>query len=214
MRQSGLMSKAYNKDNQSDNGPNIQIKELPQIKKDLNYLRNLEDFKDSVYDDSTGNIVPKGTPLDKNGKLPSGGNPTIGVGHLVTPTEYDTIYQPGIQHSKSDLEDVLIRDYFTKKQEVNNQIKNSGKNPDDIPEKVKSILVRNSFWGVSKSSFPKYFDSMINGLYKSAADNLKFTDPDKGEQGGYTKIYSPEKGMSGLKKRTEEVMKEIISLYD
>ena len=38
-----------------------------------------------------------------------------------------------------------------------------------------------------------YFDSMINGLYKDAADNLKFTDPAKGEEGGYTKIFEPEK---------------------
>ena len=45
-----------------------------------------------------------------------------------------------------------------------------------------SILIRNSFWGVSKSSFPMYFDSMINGLYKDAADNLKFTDPAKGKK--------------------------------
>jgi len=199
---------------QEQEGPDIKIKELPQLKKDLNYLRKLEGFRTSIYDDSTKKIVTKGTPIDENGKLPSGGNPTIGIGHLVTPEQYDTIYKTGKTYTKSDLEDELIRDYFTKKQEVNNQIKNSGKNPDDIPEKVKSILVRNSFWGVSKSSFPKYFDSMINGLYKDAADNLKFTDPAKGEQGGYTKIFKPEKDMSGLKKRTEEVMKEILSLYD
>ena len=117
-------------------------------------------------------------------------------------------------YSQSDLDDELIRDYFAKKKQVINSIRQSDKNPDDIPEEVMSILIRNSFWGVSKSSFPMYFDSMINGLYKDAADNLKFTDPAKGEKGGYTKIFEPEEGMSGLKKRTEEVMQEILSLYN
>ena len=59
-----------------------------------------------------------------------------------------------------------------------------------------------------------YFESMINKKYKNASDNLKFTDPAKGEEGGYTKIFEPEEGMSGLKKRTEEVMEEIENLYN
>jgi len=217
MRQSQLMAKAYGKEEPKE-GPDIQIKDIPQLKKDLNYLKNKEGFENKIYDDSKSEnkYLKKGDTIENDGRIvyadgTLGGYATIGHGHKVTANDK---YQIGKVYSQSELDDELIRDYFKKKKQVINSIKESNKNPDDIPEEVMSILIRNSFWGVSKSSFPMYFDSMINGLYKDAADNLKFTDPAKGEEGGYTKIFEPEEGMSGLKKRTEEVMQEILSLYD
>lgn len=220
MRDSKLMARAYGEEKKetSNEGPDIQIKDIPQLKKDLDYLRNKEGFKDKIYDDSKSKnkYLKKGDTIENDGRIvyadgTQGGYATIGHGHKVTANDK---YEIGKVYSQSDLDDELIRDYFAKKRQVINSIKQSDKNPDDIPEEVMSILIRNSFWGVSKSSFPMYFDSMINGLYKNAADNLKFTDPEKGESGGYTKIFEPEEGMSGLKKRTEEVMQEILSLYD
>jgi hypothetical protein len=136
-----------------------------------------------------------------------GGFATIGYGHKITP---DDNYKIGTMYSESDLENQLIKDYISKRNIIRNSIINSGKNPDDIPENVKSILIRNSFWGVSKSSFPMYFDSMLNQEYKNAADNLKFTDPNKGDSGGYTNIYSNK----DLRPRTEKVMEEIVNLFN
>ncbi len=220
MRDSKLMARAYGEEKKetSNEGPDIQIKDIPQLKKDLNYLRNNEGFEDKIYDDSKLNnkYLKKGDTIENNGRIiykdgTQGGFATIGHGHKITPEDN---YEIGKVYSKSELDDELIRDYFKKKRQVINSIQELNKNPDDVPEKVMSILIRNSFWGVSQSSFPMYFESMVDGQYKSAADNLKFTDPEKGESGGYTKIFEPEEGMSGLKKRTEEVMKEIENLYN
>ena len=81
-----------------------------------------EGFKNSIYDDSTGKIVTKGTPIDQEGKLPSGGSPTIGTGHLVTPEEYDTIYKTGEIYSKSDLDKLLYKDVQEKIDIVNRTV--------------------------------------------------------------------------------------------
>ena len=220
MRDSKLMARAYGEEKKetSNEGPDIQIKDIPQLKKDLNYLRNKEGFENKIYDDSKSEnkYLKKNDTIEDNGRITyadgtQGGYATIGHGHKITSNdkyEIDKVY------SKSELDDELIRDYFKKKRQVINSIQEYNKNPDDVPEEVMSILIRNSFWGVSNTSFPMYFESMINKEYKNASDNLKFTDPAKGEEGGYTKIFEPEEGMSGLKKRTEEVMKEIKNLYN
>ena len=191
----------------------IKVKEIPQIKNDLKTLKEDEGFKNSIYDDSTGTVIKdKKAVIEDDGRIvysdgTRGGFATIGYGHKITS---DDNYKIGTIYSESDLENQLIKDYISKRNIIRNSIINSGKNPDDIPENVKSILIRNSFWGVSKSSFPMYFDSMLNQEYKNAADNLKFTDPNKGDSGGYTNIYSNK----DLRPRTERVMQEIVNLFN
>ena len=89
MRQSQLMSKAYGEEKPNE-GPDIQIKDIPQLKKDLNYLRNKEGFENKIYDDSKsenkylkkGEIENDGRIVYADGTL--GGYATIGHGHKVT----------------------------------------------------------------------------------------------------------------------------------
>ena len=213
MRDSRLISKTYDKEEKKGPDIDIKVKEIPQIKNDLKTLKEDEGFKNSIYDDSTGTVIKdKKAVIEDDGRIvysdgTRGGFATIGYGHKITP---DDNYKIGTIYSESDLENQLIKDYISKRNIIRNSIINSGKNPDDIPENVKSILIRNSFWGVSKSSFPMYFDSMLNQEYKNAADNLKFTDPNKGDSGGYTNIYSNEY----LRPRTERVMEEIVNLFN
>ena len=213
MRDSRLISKTYDKEEKKGPDIDIKVKEIPQIKNDLKTLKEDEGFKNSIYDDSTGTVIKdKKAVIEDDGRIvysdgTRGGFATIGYGHKITP---DDNYKIGTIYSESDLENQLIKDYISKRSIIRNSIINSGKNPDDIPESVKSILIRNSFWGVSKSSFPMYFDSMLNQEYKNAADNLKFTDPNKGDSGGYTNIYSNEY----LRPRTERVMEEIVNLFN
>tara|TARA_R100000388_G_C7181188_1_gene128718 strand:+ start:76 stop:720 length:645 start_codon:yes stop_codon:yes gene_type:complete len=213
MRDSRLISKTYDKEKNIGPDIDIKVKEIPQIKKDLKILKSDEGFEHSIYDDSTGEIIKdKKAVIENDGRIvysngTRGGFATIGYGHKITP---DDDYEIGVMYKEPDLENQLIKDYISKRSIIRNSIINSGKNPDDIPESVKSILIRNSFWGVSKSSFPMYFDSMLNQEYKNAADNLKFTDPNKGDSGGYTNIYSNEY----LRPRTERVMEEIANLFN
>ena len=213
MRDSRLISKTYDKEDKKGPDIDIKVKEIPQIKNDLKTLKEDEGFKNSIYDDSTGIVIKdKKAVIEDDGRIvysdgTRGGFATIGYGHKITPNDN---YKIGTIYSESDLENQLIKDYISKRNIIRNSIINSGKNPDDIPENVKSILIRNSFWGVSKSSFPMYFDSMLNQEYKNAADNLKFTDPNKGDSGGYTNIYSNK----DLRPRTERVMQEIVNLFN
>ena len=52
MRDSKLMARAYGEEKKetSNEGPDIQIKDIPQLKKDLNYLINNEGVEDKIYD--------------------------------------------------------------------------------------------------------------------------------------------------------------------
>jgi GH24 family phage-related lysozyme (muramidase) len=197
---------------QQQEGPNIQLKEKPQGKqRDLTLLKIEEGFKQSVYDDTTGEYIPKGSKIKEdstivypNGKI--GGKATIGYGHKVLPVEFDSIYKPGDVVEKTKLEEQLEKDYDDKKNTIEKIIKSKKININDVPQNALSILIRNAFWGVSSSNFPTYFNSMLEGRYKTAADNLKFYDPSNPNK-GYTNIYKK------LKARTERVMDEILSLY-
>lgn len=212
MRQSELMSRVYNKKENKGPDIDIKVKDIPQIKNDLKTLKKDEGFKNSIYDDSNSKVIPKDAVIEDNGRIiysdgTKGGFATIGYGHKITP---DDNYKIGTIYSESELENQLIKDYIQKRNVIKNAIIDSGKNPEDIPENVKSILTRNAFWGVSNTSFPMYFNSMINEEYKNAADNLKFTDPNQGDNGGYTNIYSNK----NLRPRTERVMQEIVNLFN
>jgi GH24 family phage-related lysozyme (muramidase) len=169
-----------------------------------------EGFKNSIYDDSTGKIVTKGTPIDQEGKLPSGGSPTIGTGHLVTPEEYDTIYKTGEIYSKSDLDKLLYKDVQEKIDIVNRTVEERYDNK-PITDDVKKILVKTTFWLDAPNKFPKFFEGMVTGDYEKAIDNLIYTDPEVSKE-QYTKIYDPEKGMSGLKERTLKYIEAINKL--
>jgi GH24 family phage-related lysozyme (muramidase) len=169
-----------------------------------------EGFKNSIYDDSSGKIVPKGTPIDQEGKLPSGGNPTIGTGHLVTPEEYDTIYKTGEMYSKSELDKLLYEDVQEKMNIVNETIEKKYDNK-PVADDVKKILVKTTFWLDAPNKFPKFFEGMVTGDYQKAIDNLIYTNPEVSKE-QYTKIYEPEKGMSGLKERTLKYIEAINKL--
>jgi len=169
-----------------------------------------EGFKNSIYDDSSGKIVPKGTPIDQEGKLPSGGSPTIGTGHLVTPEEYDTIYKTGEMYSKSELDKLLYKDVQEKMDIVNQTIEKKYDNK-PVADDVKKILVKTTFWLDAPNKFPKFFEGMVTGDYQKAIDNLIYTNPEVSKE-QYTKIYEPEKGMSGLKERTLKYIEAINKL--
>lgn len=169
-----------------------------------------EGFKNSIYDDSTGRVVPKGTPIDQQGKLPSGGNPTIGTGHLVTPEEYDTMYKTGEVYSKSSLDKLLYKDVQEKIDIVDRNIKEKYDNR-PISDDVKKILVKTTFWLDAPNKFPKFFEGMVTGDYEKAINNLIYTDPELSRE-NYTKIYEPEKGMAGLKERTLKYIQAINNL--
>ena len=166
-----------------------------------------EGFKSSIYDDSTGKIVEAGTPINEEGKLPSGGNPTIGTGHLVTPKEYENTYKTGKIYKKSELDKLLKKDVEEKLNIVNNTIAKKYDNK-PVTNDVKKILVKTTFWLDAPNKFPKFFESMVKGDFKNAIDNLKYTNPEESKE-KYTKIFKPKKGMAGLKQRTLKYIEAI-----
>ena len=182
---------------------------LEEIVKELS-SDSEEGYRGSIYDDSTGEIVAKGTPIDQEGKLPSGGNPTIGTGHLVTKDEYESVYKTGKLYPKSQLKKVLYNDVLEKEKIVDNTIKNNYDNK-DISDDVKKVLIKTTFWLDAPNKFPMFFDAMVKSEYDRAIDNLIYTDPSAPEM-GKTKIYEPEEGMSGLKERTLKYIEAINKL--
>jgi hypothetical protein len=182
---------------------------LEEIVKELS-SDSEEGYRGSIYDDKTGKIVNKGTPIDENGQLPSGGYPTIGTGHLVTKDEYESKYQTGKIYPKKQLDKVLYNDVLEKQKIVEDKIKNDYDNK-DISDDVKKILIKTTFWLDAPNKFPMFFDAMVNSDYDRAINNLIYTDPSAPEM-GKTKIYEPEEGMAGLKERTLKYIESINKL--
>ena len=169
-----------------------------------------EGYRSSIYDDKTGRIVDKGTPIDEDGQLPSGGYPTIGTGHLVTKDEYESKYKTGRIYPKKQLDKVLYDDVLEKQRIVEDKIKNDYENR-EITDDVKKILIKTTFWLDAPNKFPMFFDAMIKSEYDRAIDNLIYTDPSAPEMGN-TQIYAPEEGMAGLKERTLKYIEAINKL--
>jgi hypothetical protein len=169
-----------------------------------------EGYVGSIYDDTTGKIVAKNTPIDEEGKLPSGGNPTIGTGHLVTKDEYESTYKTGKIYSKTKLDEVLYNDVLKKQKIVEDKIKKDYADR-EVSDDVKKLLIKTTFWLDAPNKFPMFFDGMVTGDYEKAKNNLIYTDPSAPEMGN-TKIYDPPEGMSGLKERTLKYIEAINQL--
>ena len=182
---------------------------LEEIVKELS-SNSEEGYRGSIYDDKTGKIVDKGTPIDEEGKLPSGGYPTIGTGHLVTKDEYESKYETGKVYPKKQLDKVLYDDVLKKEKIVDDEIKNNYGDK-KISDDVKKILIKTTFWLDAPNKFPMFFNAMVNSKYDEAINNLIYTDPSAPEK-GMTQIYDPPEGMAGLKERTLKYIEAIKKL--